>query len=95
MSTPGDHDDRRQQRGPADPEQRRPRSLRLIASIVGGVVLVVLAVWLIIYLTASETAEYGSESVGAAVASVTAWPVTASVITARPAGPRGHASGHP
>jgi succinate dehydrogenase hydrophobic anchor subunit len=62
-----------------DPEQRRPRSLKGIALIVGGVILVVLVIWLLLYRTASEVAEDGSESLGAV-----AGPVTVGSVTGRP-----------
>lgn len=50
-STDGAPDDR-DLHGPADPEERNPRSVRATALLVGGIVVVIVVVALILYLVA-------------------------------------------
>ncbi|MDK3257590.1 hypothetical protein [Blastococcus capsensis] len=60
MGSPADGSGhRRENRRPADPEQRRPRSLGRLFALVVGVILVVLVIWLVIYFAARASADAG------------------------------------
>lgn len=67
---------RRANRGPADPEQRRPRSPGRLVAIAVGVVVVVLVVWLVVYLAARQQAEAGGGAAGQGIDAVASGSAT-------------------
>ncbi|RZU32016.1 hypothetical protein [Blastococcus saxobsidens] len=69
-STPDGSGHRRENGRPADPEQRRPRSLGRLFALVVGVILVIVAIWLVVYVAAREQVDAGGGLSGSGMTAV-------------------------